>query len=698
MDILEEWRAKVAGTAAEAGLALADQMLGLQGQVELPALQRAYAEVLLELLARAPNETVAAGAGERLRRIPCYLQEPALREHHGEALAAAVSAINHPTQAGALARLLPQIQGYGASLPLQLAHGQALEALSRKQARVEDMAALAGQLQAIPSFRDCPELQVTCARIYTNASAQAKSEKQAQAMVQSLRQLPAQDDPGVIEALQRAVRNQQRLRQMQDQPRPPESRSWKLWAALAGLTLVSAGTALGLAARKTPTASSTPRTSAVFTQQLEMAQKALDAKDYNAASAYAKLGLEMASEEPDRRRCLELLIQVHSQANELDKALQYYAQLPPDELEQASAKLQQEAKSQLEAGHLPEARRAIEQAEGVLKLRKAPLADCQLLKAEILEAAGQPVEAADLYRILGDKKNALRLFEKAKAYDKLVLLYEDMGPEYQGQSAKLKRQLMADRLKACEGLIATRPQKARTDAQSCLAQLRTIDASQALQARCWNILARVAYDQAQFKEAVSAAQESAHLAPGPEATRRLKAYRQKDLETVTVDDLNISDASQFTFPPAVKTNDHYTYVYYLMPPAWSQGKIQERLMQGPKDEIKYNPSYGSPERGIAFHVTAYDTHSVSLELSAGRNQLIRPGLYEEATRFPFNINNPGISFNAGGGHNNVRGKFVVHEVGWGPKQEILSFAADFVMAGDAGPWTYGKIRYYSLYK
>ena len=698
MDILEEWRSKVARAAAEAGLALADQMLGLQGQVEVPALQRAYSEVLLDLLARAPNETVAAGAGERLRRLPCYQQEPALRERHGQALAVAVATLDHPAQAAALTRLIPQIQGYGASLPLQLAHGEALERVSRKQARVEEMAALAGQLQAIPSFRDCPDLQVTCARIYTNASAQAKTEKQAQAMVQSLRQLPAQDDARVAEALERAMRNQQRLRQMEDQPRPNSSLSWKGWAALSGVTLISLAAWLGMASQATPSTSSTPRTSAVFAQQLEMSQKALEARDYNAASAYARLGLEMASEEPDRRRCLDLLIKVHSQANEFEQALQYYAQYPPGEWEQASNQLQQEAKAGLDAGRLPEARRAIELAEGVLKLRKAPLSECRLLKAQILEAAGQLVEAADVYQQLGDNQNTLRLLEKAKAYDKLVLLYQDMGPDYQAPMLKLKRQLMAERLKQCEALIATRPQKARSEAQSCLAQLHTIDGSQALQARCWSIVARVAYAEGQLKAAVSAAKESFQLAPSPEAKQRLKAYREKDIAEVTVEDLNIKEASEFDFPPPLKTHEHYTYVYYLMPAAWSEGKIQERLLQGPKDEIKYSPSYGSPERGISFQVTAYDTRSVSLELSAGRNQLLKPGLYEEATRFPFNVNNPGISFNAGGGHNNVRGKFVVHEVSWGPKHEMLAFAADFVMAGDAGPWTYGKIRYYSLYK
>jgi len=65
MEILDQWRSKVAQAEAEAGLALADQMLGLQGQVELPTLQRAYAEVLLELLARTPNVATAQGAAQR---------------------------------------------------------------------------------------------------------------------------------------------------------------------------------------------------------------------------------------------------------------------------------------------------------------------------------------------------------------------------------------------------------------------------------------------------------------------------------------------------------------------------------------------------------------------------------------------------------------------------------------------------------
>lgn len=698
MGILEDWRDKVGRAEAEAGLALADQMLGLQGQVEQPALQRVYAEVLLELLGRAPNEALAAAAAQRLGRIPCYQQEPALREQHGQALVRAVAAQEQPNQAAALVRLLPQVQGYGASLPLQLAHGEALEILSRKLARVEEMTALAAQLQTIPSFRDCPELQLACARIYTNATALAKNEKQSQALVQSLQQLPGQDDPRMMEALDRARRNQQRLRQLEGQARPAPAKSWKGWAALAGLSLVSLGTLVAVVSKPAPTPSSTPRTSAVFTEQLAMAQKALAAKDFNAASAYARLGLEMATEESDRRRCLELLIQAHTQANEFDKALTYYAQLPPAELEKISSQLLEQARTELAAGQLAEARRAADQAEGVLKLRNAPVLECQQLRAQILEAAGQLVEAAEAYQQLGDTKTALRLLEKARAYDKLVVLYADLGPEYRAPMMKLKRQLMAKRVTACESLIATRPQKARSVAQNCLAQLRTLEGSRPLQARCYNILARVAYNQAEYREAVSAARESAHLAPGPEATRRLKAYRQKDLETVTVEDLDISEASQFEFPPAVKTRDHYTYLYYLMAPGYSGGKTQERVLQGPKDEFKYSPAYNSPERGISFHVTAYDTQTFLLQLSAGRDQLLQPGVYEEATRFPFNVNNPGIEFSAGGGYNKIRGKFIIHEISWGPDKTLTSCAADFLQAGSGGPWTYGKIRYYSPYK
>lgn len=73
-----------------------------------------------------------------------------------------------------------------------------------------------------------------------------------------------------------------------------------------------------------------------------------------------------------------------------------------------------------------------------------------------------------------------------------------------------------------------------------------------------------------------------------------------------------------------------------------------------------------------------------------------PGVYENATRFPFQgPTNAGLSVSGQGlGCNTLTGRFEVLEVVYGPGGEVNSFAADFEQHCEgATPALFGSIRF-----
>jgi hypothetical protein len=85
-----------------------------------------------------------------------------------------------------------------------------------------------------------------------------------------------------------------------------------------------------------------------------------------------------------------------------------------------------------------------------------------------------------------------------------------------------------------------------------------------------------------------------------------------------------------------------------------------------------------------------------LDFVAPGNLRLGPGVYEHATRFPFQSSTvPGLSVSGEGrGCNTLTGRFEVFEVTYGPSGEVLTFAADFEQHCEGmGPALSGSIRY-----
>jgi hypothetical protein len=85
-----------------------------------------------------------------------------------------------------------------------------------------------------------------------------------------------------------------------------------------------------------------------------------------------------------------------------------------------------------------------------------------------------------------------------------------------------------------------------------------------------------------------------------------------------------------------------------------------------------------------------------LDFAAPGHLRLAPGVYEHATRFPFQAATaPGLSVSGEGrGCNTLTGRFEVFEATYGPSGEVLTFAADFEQHCEgAGPALSGSIRY-----
>jgi len=86
----------------------------------------------------------------------------------------------------------------------------------------------------------------------------------------------------------------------------------------------------------------------------------------------------------------------------------------------------------------------------------------------------------------------------------------------------------------------------------------------------------------------------------------------------------------------------------------------------------------------------------SLDFAAPRGETLRPGPYEDATRYPFQSPTlPGLSISGDGrGCNTLTGRFHVIEISYSTEGEINRFAVDFEQHCEGGePALFGSLRY-----
>jgi hypothetical protein len=121
-------------------------------------------------------------------------------------------------------------------------------------------------------------------------------------------------------------------------------------------------------------------------------------------------------------------------------------------------------------------------------------------------------------------------------------------------------------------------------------------------------------------------------------------------------------------------------------------------------------TYTSPATPFFVNQHSYYTHVVDfiiggdgpgqfeLTLAAPGNTLLTTGLYQDATRWPFNGSGPGMELTTfGRGDNTLTGFFKVLQADYDTSGNIASFAADFTQYDEGWKnwWNSGSIRYNS---
>jgi hypothetical protein len=89
---------------------------------------------------------------------------------------------------------------------------------------------------------------------------------------------------------------------------------------------------------------------------------------------------------------------------------------------------------------------------------------------------------------------------------------------------------------------------------------------------------------------------------------------------------------------------------------------------------------------VSVWVTGYNGDWWFLDLDAPTGQILAPGTYTEATRYPFNGAGPGLSLGGNGrGCNTLTGSFTVDNAVFGPNGYVQTFDATFEQHCEGGP-------------
>ena len=653
-----------------AGIGMLDQVLALQGQVDDHDLQMAYVRSIIFLISKNPADSVLNDLYERLQKTPAYSQDEKLVEEHGKALVEASGKSPDHHSSLQRARAIQTLKGYGASKALQAAHAEALLKASEKPGgKIFD---LAKEVSQIPSFRDSVEIQFVAARMLCDYNGQAAGLRELNQAIDDLQALPLlSEEPRLQESLERAKRNRERFFELE--PVAAGTSSWKRLAIGGGVlgVLLVGGWALSSSDKSEPVAvavtpSATPaQVDTLSIERDELAKylsksnDAYEKKDFENAGVYAGMALKRAealNDEQSLAQCYDLLASSYLYKGE---------------------KAQISLLQKIPASHLP------------------ALADSHLEAAQSYHQNNQidslKIELAILSHLAEQSKNGKLDQTTEKAY----LLCEErklwaLGGAMQLHLGNLEK--AADLVERSEDLELAEKLLAKTANSG---KFRTTAAGKEVSAKAHTVLAKAEYLDGHYKAALEHAEAANQDAPNADRKERLAAYKFKDASVVTLDELQVST---FVFPPAEKTTESYTYFYVLRRDR--SGASQETVLQPPNDEFHTTVAYGDPENGIAVLAEAYTGGGFLAAFDADQQRALAPGLYEDATMYPYNNNNPGMDFNENGsGYGRRVGKFKVHEITY-RGDELSALALDFIFDRDGkspNP-VFGKIRYNSHFK
>jgi hypothetical protein len=698
----------------EAGLLKLEHLLSLQEKVEDHVLQEGYVRGLLSLLRPGLDAASMQEIERRLRLTPAYSEHPEVIERHAATLLDLLKRTPSFVEARALAERLPGLRGYGSSLTLQTWHALALfEASQKVSARGLE---LAEQIARIPSFADASEIQLACARTLCNVTAGASGEKEVGIALQRLEAIASREnDPALAECWQRALRNRTRFQELraQRQGQPAAASRVKLLAAVAAASVVLAvplvlhqrGAAPAPAsASPTPSGPSAPERD--LAGYLEKTRTALGRKDYDKASIEGLVALRLAEQldkAESKNESLDLLASAFSHLGHPEQAAPYLEQISSEVLLPLARRHLQAARKAQQGKEVVATRVEMDLFLQLLSRAKGPL-DPALLgdAAAFSQGAGLPAEASKIRERLGELAQAAELAEQAGDLVRAEALLKTLVQTQPGEKPRLlefrQRTARAELADGEAALTDNALDLAEQQATLALEQLKSLKGAAEEKARALTVLAKVAYLQERYPQALDFARRAQAAAPNADRQARLSSYRFRDSQLVTRDEL---DLDSFVFPQPVKSNKFYTYAYYLGTPGDFVSQGREELFQEPQARVEVRSLYGPrARRAVSCVAMTNDGRTFSFDIDAAGAGELKPGVYDSRNANDYTGNIPTVRFYGDGrGGGGARARLVVHQASWTAEGSVASFAADFLVQTSYGrDAVFGKVRYNSPFE
>jgi hypothetical protein len=149
------------------------------------------------------------------------------------------------------------------------------------------------------------------------------------------------------------------------------------------------------------------------------------------------------------------------------------------------------------------------------------------------------------------------------------------------------------------------------------------------------------------------------------------------------------------------TADETSFRFNSTPGSVGQGFVNYSVT--PADGWTFSASASADHSYVRLRTRSLDPNAPlnnyywDLDLEATTGNVLTPGFYPGATRYPFNAaNEPGMWLSGNHlGHNTITGYYTVLEAVFGPGTTVNRFAVDFRQYGNGDPnvWVDGKFRF-----
>ncbi|MBI3926152.1 MAG: ankyrin repeat domain-containing protein [Armatimonadetes bacterium] len=690
--------------STQAALDLIDRLPTLQGAAASEALQACYMTALINLAARVRTPQEAEEVSRRLTVTPMYLADRVQQINHMRAMSTAAIQARPARHGRDIAQMIARIPSYSADPELQIGHAQALFQISTETRNGFQSHKLAQEIQRIACYANSEPVQFECAKTLCNATGFAATGSEARTYALAIQGLPFYGQSERIrEAHARALRNVERHRD-ETATSAPVGPGVDLAVGLgrAGKVLVAFLVAMlvfGLMttfmksvskAFNAPPPGSVKNTSKPpkkapeepldlsgptdvtleVGKNLERARVELEKGNHDNAAAFARTAHEVAlKHKADPKDAVRLLAQIHEEAGEPEKALQYYYDYSSDEKKQARA---EKLRLGTEALEKQDYDRALAHARMAVELDKLLGGDGQEgreLKARILEQSGKKDSAIAEYRTLAKQHPEQK--------------------EYAQKLEALPLGVANERLAAAEKLLAEGSfVRAEEEGEKAATQFSSLPGHSKDEARARTVMAKAAYSAGRHSDAVTYMKRVTELEPGnAEHRERLENYRKRDHLQVTNDELN--RVEKFEFPDPVLTDKRWTYFSIF------SADGEEKTLAGAECPLTVAGHYDQSK--VSFSVSSGGSYSQG-SFGAGGNSVLVPGAYTDDSEYGYGNDVPELSFSAYDmACSGSTGRFVIHEVVRN-RSNVERFAADFLLSCGRGKYLFGRVRYNSKFQ